>query len=71
MSRIGNAPIEVPQGVEVQVEKGLVTVKGPKGELTQDIDTAITVEVDGNVINVKRHTEQKDHKAKHGLYIFS
>jgi large subunit ribosomal protein L6 len=68
MSRIGNAPIEVPQGVEVQVEKGLVTVKGPKGELTQDIDTAITVEVDGNVINVKRHTEQKDHKAKHGLY---
>ncbi|MCO6500666.1 MAG: 50S ribosomal protein L6 [Vicingus serpentipes] len=68
MSRIGNAPIEIPQGVEVQVEKGLVTVKGPKGELTQDIDTAITVEVDGNVINVKRHTEQKDHKAKHGLY---
>jgi len=68
MSRIGNAPIEIPQGVEVQVEKGLVTVKGPKGELTQDIDTAITVEVEDNVVNVKRHTEQKDHKAKHGLY---
>ena len=68
MSRIGNAPIEIPQGVEIQVEKGLVTVKGPKGVLTQNIDTAITVEVDGNVINIKRHTEQKDHKAKHGLY---
>lgn len=68
MSRIGNAPIDVPQGVEVKVEKGLVTVKGPKGELTQDVDTAITVEVAEGVVNVKRHTEQKDHKAKHGLY---
>lgn len=68
MSRIGNAPIEVPQGVEVNIEKGLVTVKGPKGELTQDVDTAITIEVEDNVINLKRHTEQKDHKAKHGLY---
>ena len=68
MSRIGNAPIEIPQGVEVQVDKGLVTVKGPKGELTQDIDAAITVEVDGDTVNVKRHTEEKDHKAKHGLY---
>ncbi len=68
MSRIGNAPIDVPQGVEVKVEKGLVTVKGPKGELTQDVDTAITVEVAEGVVNLKRHTEQKDHKAKHGLY---
>jgi large subunit ribosomal protein L6 len=68
MSRIGNAPIEVPQGVEINIEKGLVTVKGPKGELTQDVDTAITVEVEDNIINLKRHTEQKDHKAKHGLY---
>ncbi len=68
MSRIGNAPIEIPQGVEVNVEKGLVTVKGPKGELKQDIDTAITVEVNDNIVNLKRHTEQKDHKAKHGLY---
>jgi large subunit ribosomal protein L6 len=68
MSRIGNAPIDVPQGVEVIVEKGLVTVKGPKGELLQNIDSAITVEINDNVINLKRHTEQKDHKAKHGLY---
>jgi len=68
MSRIGNAPIEIPKGVEVQVEKGSVTVKGPKGELTQNVDTAITVDVDGSTITVKRHTEEKDHKAKHGLY---
>jgi large subunit ribosomal protein L6 len=68
MSRIGKAPIEVPQGVEINIEKGLVTVKGPKGELTQDVDTAITVEVEDNIVNLKRHTEQKDHKAKHGLY---
>merc|ERR1711935_122171 len=68
MSRIGNAPVEVPSGVEVKIDKGLVTVKGPKGELTQDVDTAFTVELKDNEVVVKRHTEQKDHKAKHGLY---
>lgn len=68
MSRIGNAPIEIPQGVDIKIEKGLVTVKGPKGELTQDVDTAITVAVEDNVVVLKRHTEEKDHKAKHGLY---
>ncbi len=68
MSRIGNAPIEVPAGVEIKIDKGSVTVKGPKGELTQDVDTALTVELNDNVVVVKRHTEQKDHKAKHGLY---
>lgn len=68
MSRIGNAPIDIPQGVEVKVENGLVTVKGPKGELTQNVDAAITVAVEENTVNVKRSTEQKDHKAKHGLY---
>ena len=68
MSRIGNAPVEIPSGVEVKIDKGLVTVKGPKGELTQDVDTAITVELNDNEVVLKRHTEQKDHKAKHGLY---
>jgi large subunit ribosomal protein L6 len=68
MSRIGNAPVDIPQGVEVKVENGLVTVKGPKGELTQNIDAAITVEIEDNIVNLKRSTEQKDHKAKHGLY---
>ncbi len=69
MSRIGLSPIEVPTGVEVSIsDKNLVTVKGAKGELYQKIDPNITVEVvEGNIL-VKRNTEQKDHKAKHGLY---
>ena len=68
MSRIGNAPVAVPAGVEVNIDKGMVTVKGHKGELTQDVDTALTVELNDNEVVVKRHTELKDHKAKHGLY---
>lgn len=69
MSRVGNAPIDIPSGVEVNVsDKNLVTVKGPKGELSQKVDSAITVEIAENTVNVKRSTEQKDHKAKHGLY---
>ncbi len=68
MSRIGNAPIDIPSGVEVKVENGLVTVKGPKGVLTQHVDESITVEIEDKVINVKRHTEEIPHKAKHGLY---
>ena len=69
MSRIGNAPIDIPAGVEINVsDKNLVTVKGPKGELTQNVDSAITVEIAENTVNVNRSTEQKDHKAKHGLY---
>jgi large subunit ribosomal protein L6 len=69
MSRIGLSPIEVPAGVEVSIsDKNLVTVKGAKGELYQKIDPNITVEVVEGSILVKRNTEQKDHKAKHGLY---
>ena len=69
MSRVGLAPISIPEGVEVNVnEQNVVSVKGSKGELQETIDPAITVEIVEGVINVKRHTEQKDHKAKHGLY---
>tara|TARA_Y100000589_G_scaffold132495_1_gene126356 strand:- start:24255 stop:24809 length:555 start_codon:yes stop_codon:yes gene_type:complete len=69
MSRIGNAPIEIPQGVTVTVsDKNVVTVKGPKGELTQTVDPAISVEVKDNEIICSRHTEQKHHKSMHGLY---
>ena len=69
MSRIGNLPISIPEGVEVSVGTGhFVTVKGKKGESTQEIDSAITVKIeDGNVI-VVRSTDEKDHRAKHGLY---
>lgn len=69
MSRIGNAPISMPAGVSIDVSNGnLVTVKGPKGELKQQIDPDLEVGIDDGVISVKRPTEQKRHKAMHGLY---
>lgn len=69
MSRIGKAPVKIAQGVEVTVsDKNLVTVKGPKGTLTQQIDSAITIEVADGQVELKRQTEQKPHKAMHGLY---
>ena len=69
MSRIGKLPITIPKGFAISVSNNnIVTVKGPKGELRQTIDPAITVKVaDENVI-VERHTEQKRHKSMHGLY---
>lgn len=69
MSRIGNAPISVPSGVTITVDKSnIVTVKGPKGELKQTVDADITVGIEDGVLTVKRPTEQKRHKALHGLY---
>ena len=68
MSRVGNKPIELPQGVDVKIEKDTVTVKGPKGELTQQIDPDMMVEVVDNEVRVARPTEQRRHKAMHGLY---
>lgn len=69
MSRIGLAPISIPSGVDISVsDKNVVSVKGSKGELTQAIDPNISVKIEDGTLNVVRHTEQKDHKAKHGLY---
>ncbi len=68
MSRIGKAPITVPKGVEINVAPGLVTVKGAKGTLTQKIDSDIEVVVKDGEIVLNRPTEQKRHKALHGLY---
>ncbi len=69
MSRVGNKEIIIPAGVEVKVEDGLVTVKGAKGTLTQQIDDArITVEIEGVTLSVKRAEETGVVKAKHGLY---
>lgn len=67
MSRIGVQPIAVPSGVEVKIQPGNVEVKGPKGELSQAFDPDITIEQDGDVLTVKRPTDSKDHKSKHGL----
>lgn len=68
MSRIGNQPISIPEGVSVSLDNNVVKVKGPKGELTQTIDRDIIVEIEDGTIEVKRPTEQKRHKALHGLY---
>ena len=68
MSRIGRMPITVPAGVEVSVAAGnLVTVKGPKGTLTQQLHPAMMIELDGAVINVKRPSDAKEHRSLHGL----
>ena len=68
MSRIGKAPISLPSGVSLTIDKDLVTVKGPKGELKQEIHPDIQVKLDGQTVTVQRPTEQKRHKAMHGLY---
>ena len=69
MSRIGKLPIELPEGVTVQVsDDNIVTVKGPKGELSQKVNPDITLKQEDNQIIVMRPSEQKDHRSMHGLY---
>ncbi len=69
MSRIGMLPIKIPQGVTVNITpENIVSVKGPLGELTQKVNPDIKLEVADNQILVKRPTNQKRHKALHGLY---
>ena len=69
MSRIGRLPITVPAGVEVKVdENNTVTVKGPKGTLTQEVNPAITLKQEGNILTLERPSDAKPHKAMHGLY---
>jgi large subunit ribosomal protein L6 len=67
MSRIGRQPIEIPDGVSVDVSSGEVNVKGPKGELSQDIVRDITVSLDDGVLKVDRPTDRGEHRALHGL----
>lgn len=69
MSRVGKAPIALPQGVTITVSAdNVVTVKGPKGELQQAIDSDITIAQEDGQLLVQRPSEQKRHKALHGLY---
>ncbi len=67
MSRIGKKPIEIPSGVEVTVGSGEVSVKGPKGTLTERIHRDITVTVNDGVVTVERPTDRPPHRALHGL----
>ena len=69
MSRIGKKPINLPEGVSVDVAAdNVVTVKGPKGELSQAVNPEMTVAIEDGVLTVARPTEQKRHKSLHGLY---
>jgi large subunit ribosomal protein L6 len=69
MSRIGKLPITIPSGVTVEITKdNTVIMKGAKGELSQKVDPDIQIKVEDNIIHVVRPTEQKRHKALHGLY---
>jgi large subunit ribosomal protein L6 len=69
MSRIGKLPIQLPKGVQISIsDKNLVSVKGPLGELQQQVDPDISVVIENDIITLSRPTEQKRHKSLHGLY---
>ena len=67
MSRIGRMPVELPAGVDVKIDNGVITVKGPKGELTQEISDAMLIEIENGVLSVKRPDDTKQNRAFHGL----
>ncbi|HPY84412.1 MAG TPA: 50S ribosomal protein L6 [Ruminococcus sp.] len=67
MSRIGKMPVSIPAGVEVKNENNLITVKGPKGELTRQFNNELTIEVSNGSINVSRPSDDKRHRSLHGL----
>lgn len=68
MSRIGKQPIEIPQGVEVKIDGNTVSAKGPKGELKQVVDADLILKMEEGQLVIERPTDQKRHKAMHGLY---
>ena len=67
MSRIGNKPITLPAGVEVKIDGNVIAVKGPKGELKQEIGSQITAKVDGTTLTFERPSDNREDKAQHGL----
>jgi large subunit ribosomal protein L6 len=67
MSRIGRKPVEIPDGVTVDVKPGHVNVKGPKGELDQEVSAEMKVEMTDGTLTVERPTDRGDHRALHGL----
>lgn len=68
MSRIGKLPISLPKGVNIEVKDSVVTVKGPKGELSQQIDSAIEVKIEEGEVTINRPNDEKQNRAFHGLY---
>ena len=68
MSRIGNSPINIPEGVTIQLENNIINAKGKLGELSQEINPAITLNIDENTITLSRKNDQKENRSMHGLY---
>ncbi|MDR2680575.1 MAG: 50S ribosomal protein L6 [Tannerella sp.] len=68
MSRIGKLPVQIPAGVSITQKDGVVTVKGPKGELSQTVNPDIKVNINDGVLTVERPTDERNHRALHGLY---
>ncbi|MFD1850691.1 50S ribosomal protein L6 [Oceanobacillus bengalensis] len=66
MSRIGLKPVEILDGVEVKLDGNTITVKGPKGQLSRELHQDMIVKVEGNVVNVERPSDHKNHRALHG-----
>jgi large subunit ribosomal protein L6 len=67
MSRIGRMPITVPSGVTVNIQKGRVTVNGPKGELSRSLPPDMGIKLEGDVLTVSRPSDSKEHRSRHGL----
>ncbi|MDD4600536.1 50S ribosomal protein L6 [bioreactor metagenome] len=67
MSRIGRMPIAIPAGVTVKLDGNVVSVKGPKGELTRTVPKAMIIDIEDNTILVKRPSDEKEHRSLHGL----
>ena len=67
MSRIGNNPITIPDGVNIDIQPSLISVKGKLGELTQEY-SEVEIKIEGNILTLSRASDKKDIKAKHGLY---
>ena len=68
MSRIGKSPVTIPSGVEVKVDGNVISVKGSKGELTQEIDSCVQISIEDGTISFTRESDAPSHRAKHGLY---
>ncbi|MDR3327986.1 MAG: 50S ribosomal protein L6 [Prevotellaceae bacterium] len=68
MSRIGKLPVSIPSGVDIKVENNLVTVKGPKGELSQRVNENLKIEVENGQLTIDRSNNEPQNRAYHGLY---
>ena len=68
MSRIGKLPIQIPAGVTITTKDNVVTVKGPKGELSQQINPDIKLKIEDGILTLSRPSDERTHRAQHGLY---